>query len=341
MSVFYIGGFPPPYGGVTTKNDNLYVALHERTDIKKIDFNTIKRKNIIEAFKLVVAFLNRRNRFVIGVAGKKTRKKLCKLLYFINKEAMKKSIIFLMGGTAANDIATDKEYQKYVSLYKCIYAETQGMVNTLKQSGLNNAGYYPNCRFRPERSFSPSEEAHSKLKCVFFSMIMKEKGADIVLDAAAQLPELSFSFYGPIDKKYEDEFLTTIKKLPNVCYNGVFSGTKDETYQELAQFDVLLLPTKYDIEGVPGILVESKIAGITCVVSNKSYNSEIIQNDVEGIVLSDNTVDELVSSLNALQNNNDKLQELKRNNNMSASHYYIDSYINQIDEIIGCNLSKD
>ena len=340
MSVFYIGGFPPPYGGVTTKNNNLFIALREKISIERIDFNEIKRKNLKQALGLIMALLNRRNRFVVGVAGKKTRKNLCKLMYFVNRNAMEKSIIFLMGGTAANDIAADKEYQRYISHFKCVYAETHGMVDTLRNAGLKNAEYYPNCRFKPGKALTTEAEPNHELKCVFFSLIRKEKGADLVLDVAASLPNISFSFYGPIEESFRNEFLDAIKNLSNVNYYGVFSGNADEVYQELGKFDVLLFPTKYDIEGVPGILVESKIAGITCIVSNKSYNAEIVKDGKEGIVLRSNTSEELKQSLEELENNRKKLSELKDSNRESANHYFIESYIDKIIERVGGVIQK-
>lgn len=335
MSLYYIGGFPPPYGGVTTKNNNLFMALHEHINIERIDFNEIKRRNLKQAFSLIMALLNRQNRFVVGVAGKNTRKNLCKLMYFINRKAMEKSVIFLMGGTAANDIAGDKEYQKYISRFKCVYAETHGMVDTLRNAGLNNAEYYPNCRFKPGKPIATEAKPNHELKCVFFSLIRKEKGADLALDVAARMPDVSFSFYGPIEEDYRNEFLEAVKMLSNTNYYGVFSGNADEVYQELGKYDVLLFPTKYDIEGVPGILVESKIAGITCVVSDKSYNAEIVKDGIEGIVLRNNTSEDLKRSLEELKNNYKKLSELKEVNRQSANHYFIESYIDKIIERVG------
>lgn len=334
MSIYFIGGFPPPYGGVTIKNQNLYIALREQINIERIDFNVIKRRNLKETFSLIMALLNRQNRFVVGVAGKNTRKNLCKLMYYVNRKAMEKSIIFLMGGTAANDIAGDKEYQKYISHFKCVYAETYGMVDTLRNAGLDNAEYYPNCRFKPGKTLSKEAEAepNHEFKCVFFSLIRKEKGADLVLDVAARMPSVSFSFYGPIEEGYRNEFLEDVKNLSNVNYYGVFSGTAEEVYQEFGKFDVLLFPTKYDIEGVPAIFVESKIAGITCVVSDKSYNAETIEEGKEGVVIKNNTSEELKQSLEELQNNRKELLELKEANRQSANHNFIESYISRIIE---------
>ena len=334
MSLYYIGGFPPPYGGVTTKNNNLFIALQEKINIERIDFNEIKRGNIKLLIRLIMVLLNRQNQYVVGVAGKNTRKKLCKLLYFVNRKAMRKSVIFLMGGTVANDIACDKEYQKYIANFKCIYAETHGMVDTLRNVGLENSEYYPNCRFKPSIPLSKGAEQHHDLKCVFFSLISVEKGVDLVLEVAARMPDVLFSFYGPIEACYRNEFLKTIKMYSNTKYFGVFSGNSDEVYQELRKFDVLLFPTKYTTEGVPGILVESKISGITCIVSDSSYNSEIVRNGIEGIVLEDNSAEEMKLSLEELKNDRKKLSDLKEANRQSGSHYLIENYIDRIIECL-------
>ena len=75
-NIYYLGAFPPPFGGVTVKNSNLFIALKKRLDIKKIDFSEIKRKNVKTVVSFVHAFLGQNNIFVIGVAGRNTRKNL-------------------------------------------------------------------------------------------------------------------------------------------------------------------------------------------------------------------------------------------------------------------------
>lgn len=124
---------------------------------------------------------------------------------------MNNSLIFLMGGTVANDIVSDPEYLKCAREYKMIYAETQGMIKTLKNAGLENTGYYPNGRFKPKKDVSVKGK-EGKLKCVFFSLIQPEKGVDIILKAAEILPKIEFSFYGKIDRTYKMIFDDQIKR---------------------------------------------------------------------------------------------------------------------------------
>lgn len=328
MAIYYLGSFPPEYGGVTIKNQNLFIALKNELEIDKVDFSEIKRKNISELFKLIRVILNKNNRFVIGVAGKKTRKRFCKLLYYLNRKAMSKSIILLMGGTASNDIVADKGYSKFVRVFKKVYVETIGMKKVMDKAGFNNIDIYPNGRFKFKDKFNIKNNKE-KLKCVFFSLISPQKGVDNILEVARILPNIDFDFFGPIIKTYEEYFIEQISTLKNVEYKGVFSGSSEAVYSTLGNYDVLLFPTRYKIEGVPGILVESKIAGITAIVSNESYNSEIILNN-QGVVLEQNTFKELASAITLLDKNRDVLLDMKKNNQASAELYYIENYIKKI-----------
>ena len=335
MNTYYLGPFPPAYGGVTIKNQNLYIALRDNIQIDKIDFSEIKRKNIQEAIKLIKALLNPNSRFVVGVAGKNTRKYFSKLLYLLNRKAMEKSIIMIMGGSAANDIAEDSEFTKYVSTYKKIYVETTGMIDRLKQVGLTNVGYYPNGRFTPMHLNAKESSDSNKFKCVFFSLIQPEKGVDIIIETARQLPKIEFVFYGVIDEKYKAEFETCCTELNNVSYKGIFSGSAEEVYSELQQYDILLLPKRGKAEGVPGVLIEAKIAGVPAIVSNHNYNAEIVTDQYDGIVMQELTANCLKRSICSLVTNPTMQKNMSMNAQIAAEKYYIEKYIDELVEEVG------
>ena len=82
-------------------------------------------------------------------------------------------------------------------------------------------------------------------------------------------------------------------------------------------------PTKWDTEGVPGILVEGKIAGLAEIVSNRSHNAELIADGIDGMVLYQNTSCELVKVIKELDNNDVLLQRMRLNSKKSGEKYYI------------------
>lgn len=329
MSIVYMGAFPPGYGGVTIKNRNLYLALQKELPLKQVDFNQVKRKNIKEAMRLLLHAINPWDRLVIGVSGKGTRKRLTQLLYYFNRTAMKKSILIVMGGTASHDMAIDSEYRKCAKAYKKIYVETPGMKEEMEKAGFENVAIYPNGRFRPTKPV-PKVVSDGILRCVFFSLIQPEKGADLVLEAAASLPQVQFTFYGQIVDNYRESFLKEVNRLPNVSYQGVFQGSSEEVYAELAKYDVLLFPTRWVAEGVPGILVEGKIAGLAEIVSNHNYNAEIVTDGYDGIVLKNNTAQNLAVAIQKLVRERTFLEKMKHESRKSAEFYYIENYLKNI-----------
>ena len=169
-----------------------------------------------------------------------------------------------------------------------------------------------------------------RLKAVFFSRITPDKGIDIILEAAKKLSKVDFHLYGEKDSTYSDTFTNEINSLLNVKYHGVFKGKDAEVYDELSKYDVMLLPTRWKFEGIPGVLVESKIAGIPAIVSDICYNAEIVEDGVSGIVLKENTVENLTEAIERIDKNRAKLYRLKIGAKQSAEMYYIENYIEDI-----------
>lgn len=337
MKVVYIGPFPITGGGVTNKNRDLYEALSiAGMQIEKIDLHKItKRKSTGELVRLFGALIDRSNVFIIGVStGNNTRRNFTRLLYFINRKSMKKSIILVMGGIDDKNIAKDSAYKKVMSCFKRVYVETEGMRENLEAAGMQNVAVYPNCRFRPQYDI-PMHKHKKPLRCVFFSSVQPEKGVDIVLEAANILPEVEFDIYGNVTEGCQATFTAAVNDLPNVKYQGIFKGSSDNTYAVLSQYDILLFPTKWDTEGVPGILVEGKIAGLAEIVSNRSHNAELITDGIDGMVLYQNTSCELVKVIKELDNNDVLLQRMRLNSKKSGEKYYIENNIANIIDNLG------
>ena len=122
------------------------------------------------------------------------------------------------------------------------------------------------------------------MRCVFFSLVSKVKGAGLVLDAAKELPQVEFHFYGRVEEDFKDEFERRLAKLPNSSYHGVFDSVKDDVLAELNQYDLHMLPTSWPNEGVPGVLVETKMAAVPSIVSDCCHNAEIVRDGADGIV---------------------------------------------------------
>lgn len=332
MKIYYIGSFPPTYGGVTIKNKNLYEALDGQLDLRKVDMNRIKRGDLRELLRFCRAILTGKQ-YIIGLAGQKNRRQFTKFMYRFKRKAMERSVLLVMGGIVDDVVEAGPDFLRMFNTYGKTYVELPGMRRKLEQAGVTNSAIYPNGRPRPGKLPAP-QVGEGALKCVFFSIIQPEKGVDLILDAARMLPEIQFHFYGELKKDYAKAFLSAVQGKQNISYHGVFSGTAEDVYRELGKYDVLLLPTRWKAEGLPGILVEAKIAGIPAVVSDHNFNREIVTHGVDGLVIPDITADTLSAALRELDGHREKLLHMKRGGREAAEGYYIDVCIqNMITDI--------
>lgn len=340
MAIYYLGAFPVEGGGVTNKNRDIYSALSkEHINIKKIDVNRIKRKKgIKEVIRFLMSLLPG-NRFIIGLSGVRGNSvRMVKFLNMVTHSNLKKSIYFMMGGTEASKIAQDSALIKLFGNLKQIYVETPSMKDIMNSAGMNNISLYPNCRPRSSSISCYNTTRDTKtINCVFFSYIDEMKGVDIILDAAKRTSETHYSFYGDISEEYKDKFLKAIASLKNCSYNGYFNGKPSEIYTLLQKFDLLLFPTKWECEGVPGILVEAKIAGVPVIASKNSFNGEIVEDGVDGILLKENNSVSLCNTLNCLRCNKDTIIKMKKACQITSKKYYIDQYIKGIVEMLMMN----
>lgn len=315
-----MGSFPPPYGGVTVKNELLYGLLKDKIEMRiKQKFTVL---STLEALMLG-------DRFILAVGHTKYLLLLSSVIAVLRPKAMRKSIVFAMGGNLADMLEGKPHIIRYLQRYRQIYVEPKRMLRRLQSMGLNNISFLPNCRMRPQKDFLPSS-TDAPLRCVFFSRVSPDKGVDVVIEAAHQLKNVGFHIYGELSDEYSETFHRLLQDSPNVQYHGVFMGRNEEVYEEIQKYDVMLFPSRWAFEGVPGILVEAKIAGIPAVVSDICYNAEIVEDGVSGIVLKENTSEALIQAIQVLDSNRALLYQMKYGAKESAEIYYIENYMDEI-----------
>lgn len=332
-NVWYIGELPPPYGGVTVKNKLVYQHVYEPIGAKFIDLMICKRNPIMApaiALEIIYSMIFG-HKIIIGVGGTSRRKKLLRLQKFIcGKKGLRKVILIGMGGQMHVTDTRDSMMTQMLSSLDSVWVEADGMIAELNKKGIQNAKLFPNCRTATD-SQAPKKRDNGKLKLVFFSRICVEKGVDLIIDAYKELPPcVTLDIYGEVAKEYKQEFEQFLVEYPEVNYHGVFDATKNNVYEELNKYDVELLPTKWIGEGVPGALVESKMAGITAIVSDWGFNNEVIINGVEGIVLDENSVDKLIIAIEKMLYDKDLLDRLKNGAYHSRMRYCIETYRDEL-----------
>lgn len=321
--IYYVGSFPPPYGGVTIKNALLYEALEAEhgKGLRKLDAAKAKRKPW-QLLKLLGLLLGNHT-FLIGTAH---RKGITWFLHRFNRKAMGRSLLLVMGGQFADLAAENKRLCRQLTCYRQIFVETASMQQTLNQAGLSNVSVLPNCR--KGSSITAIRPTGESLRCLFFSRISPDKGVDLILQAAGS--DLSVDLYGEIDPDYRETFLNALEGRSNLRYRGVFKADHQKLYEKLHEYDVLLFPTRWKAEGIPGILVEAKMAGLPAIVSDIRFNKEIVEDGVSGLVLPENTAENLRRAIDRLAASPALTDKLKQGALASAKNYLLETHLHTL-----------
>ncbi|HLO14771.1 MAG TPA: glycosyltransferase family 4 protein [Anaerolineales bacterium] len=168
-----------------------------------------------------------------------------------------------------------------------ILTQTQLLSGDLHDLGCSNAYYLPGCR--PLAPIVPiHREEVTDLRLIFLGHITRLKGPLVLLEALRYLPEIcdqkvTCDFYGPIHDDMRAEFWQGLKATPNAHYCGVTEpGTGP---QLISEYDALVLPTYYDTEGHPGVIIEAMHAGVPVISTQVRTFPELITNGINGFLV--------------------------------------------------------
>jgi glycosyltransferase involved in cell wall biosynthesis len=123
--------------------------------------------------------------------------------------------------------------------------------------------------------------------------------------------QIIIDFYGPIDHNDKEYFLENVKIYPNTRYMGVVE--QQEVHHVLAEYDIMVLPTKYYTEGFPGSILDAYISGIPVIVTKWKHADEFVDDGKTGFIVPFQYGDvEFIESVLKLYNNYSLLSEMKK-----------------------------
>lgn len=263
------------------KNYNYSLIVSNLFNFSLFAIPDILRVYVLGFFKLIacdVAMINVSGRGVYLVAP-----------YFIfwGKLFNKKIVIRVFGGNLSETFDAAKATRKKILTWtiqnaNALFVETKALVNYFQVHNTNTK-WLPNAR-------KPISGHHQKSsfskRFIFLGQIKKSKGIDQLLATKKRLEaDYTLHAYGPI---LEDEY-ASIKKGP--VYKGVL--IKEQVPDVLKDYDVLVLPTFWEGEGYPGVIIEAYALGLPCITTNWNAIPEIVEHGKTGMLISPKSVEEL------------------------------------------------
>lgn len=223
-------------------------------------------------------------------------------------------------------IATIEAYTyKYLRTYKHIkylICPSRFMAEKLEEFGV------PSRKIKVLYNFTVPNRGNisvdKKEQVLYFGRISEEKGINTLLQAIGHLKNIKFIFAGagPLSEE--------LKKYPNIEYVGYKSG--DELYDLISQSLFSIIPSEW-YENCPMSILESFSLGTSVIGSNIGGIPELIKHNSTGLLYRTGDKEDLVSKINELYQNRNKLAEMSKQCVVEAGKYSIDYYYENIMEV--------
>ena len=191
------------------------------------------------------------------------------------------------------------------------------MKKALENQGFKNIIIMPNCKdLKILKEDELTYNVNKPYKLCTFSRVVQEKGIEDAVEAVKNINESSkeiiytLDIYGQIDEDYKEKFKKLVKEFPEyIKYKGLVPF--DKTVDVLKEYFVLLFPTHFYTEGIPGTIIDAYAAGVPVISSRwESFNDVV--DDTVGIGYQFNDIKALINILNILKNDPDKVFIMKK-----------------------------
>ena len=312
MNVGIVGHFAEDkniYDGQTVKTRNIYAALKGKYNITKLDtygWKSKKIKTFLDCIRLI-----KNNKNIIILTAQKGLFVFIPLFAILNLFFRKKLHYVVIGAWLEEKIKNNKFMIWCLRHINYIYVENSNLKNKLNYLSINNVYIMRN--FKNITPVKKVTKVGEKVKLCFFARVMEKKGIEDAIRCVSELEKnVIFDIYGPIDKNNEEKFCEIKKNFSNnISYKGIIDSNK--SVDTLKNYDIMLFPTKFKTEGIPGTIIDAYASGLAIVSSIWDNYSEIIDNNITGIGFEINNYSDFKKKLTELLNDNDRIYVLKKN----------------------------
>lgn len=276
--------------GQTVKVKSLYEGLSfHYPDIKidKIDTYYLKRNPLKFGWNIVKCLF--RNKKIIFLPAARGRKYMFCVFYYLSVWLNKDVYHDCIAGSLDKSIVNHTKWYKYLNSFKVNWMESPEQVENLWKMGVSNAVYLPNFKHIEPVSLDVVRAIQYEKPYRFctFSRVEPKKGIE---DALKTIQDINNSegnvavldVYGPIQPGFEEWFeQTKIIYKDIINYKGVVDP--HDSVAVLKNYFVLLFPTQYYTEGMPGTIIDAMFAGLPVIARRWAWCDNMILSGYNGI----------------------------------------------------------
>lgn len=313
--------------GQTVKTKNIYnelVKKYGEENISKIDTFNWKKHPIYFIRKCRKELRNTENLIILPAHN--GVKVFVPFFNFWNKFYHKKIFYAVVGGWLPELLASKVWLTKEIRKLSKVFVETTKMKEDLSKLAIKNVEILVNFKSIQILNEKDLKYEYSRpLELCTFSRVMKEKGIEDAIDVVKKINEetneivYTLDIYGPIDKSYVDRFEKLKNTLPSyIKYAGCVDSEK--SVEVLKKYYLLLFPTKFKTEGIPGTIIDALSAGVPVVASKWENYADILVNEENSFLFNMNDLKEFENILKNLKDIN-KVMEIKNKTLQSITKF--------------------
>ena len=278
--------------GQTIKTRNVYNLLCERYCGSVVKFDTQDfRRRPWTVFSWLKHIMTCKTLIILPCLNNLTY--IFPPVYFLSKILRFDIVSICIGGWQVEYFAGGGKFKahpfqmKYSKRIKAFLPEMEKVNRDLiEKLEFENTEVFPN--FRKFELKEVNLESHAELKMVFMARINKQKGYPAIFEVLDILSEkklpIGITFYGQVAEEDKEDFYDQLEKHKVVAtYQGALKP--DEIHETLANYDVMLLPTRYYTEGFPGSILDAYIAGIPVIVTEWKHSHEFVNEGKSGYIV--------------------------------------------------------
>lgn len=327
------------FDGQTVKTRLLAEALSEieNVSVVKVDTYRYRYHALKTIFALLKCFCSCDLIFVLLAAG--GRKYLFPVISIMNRVFKRKIIHDLIGGALAEDVKENPKIARHLNSFSENWVESRLMVEELFELGVRNARYVPNCkRLDPAQIVVDGRFSRLPLRACTFSRVTPKKGLESAIRAVSLINsnyeacKIELDIYGLIDEGYRDCFELAVAASNEVSYKGV--AEPGDSVRILQSYDVLLFPTEFYTEGIPGTIVDAFFAGLPVVSSRWKYHDELLSDGKTGYSYPFGKQDELIPAIQKIIDNPIVLNDFSHECMERARGYSYESFVRFLRTVI-------
>ncbi|MEZ4485633.1 MAG: glycosyltransferase family 4 protein [Syntrophotaleaceae bacterium] len=307
LNIALIGTLPPPVGGTSVSLRHLVRALEHRDEVRLKVVNTggmrgAGLQGVGQFVKVLkgIYFAVRQADVVTLHVGIHALPWIGPFVVFFCSLFKKPLLIRRFGGKDHRELkGLAFQFGAWVIRHADLYlVQTKALKKGAEAAGIDRVEWFPTTR--PASEKTPAELAEKTLcrRFIFLGHLRITKGVREVINAAERLPAgASVSVYGPLYDALDGEIFRGCKQ---VQYCGAVEP--DQVPEILRGYDALILPTYYEGEGYPGVILEAFNAGIPVVTTTWKAIPEIVD-ETCGMLVPPRDADALCRAMTRLVEN--------------------------------------